>query len=149
MLVYRFMRENQGQYPIRELAGIFGVSCSAYYKGAKQQGVSLRREEEDGEWVRRIRELEEEEQYRYGSLRERDPLRRNYGKRVSRKKAARLMREPGLHAPGGGSAFPGPTRTPGYRWVRSCWTARFTPKRAGRNGFSRAWSCVLSGAGYT
>jgi hypothetical protein len=59
------MRENQGQYPIRELAGIFGVSCSAYYKRAKQQGVSLRREEEDAEWVRLIREIEEEEQH-YG-----------------------------------------------------------------------------------
>ena len=114
------MRENQGQYPIRELAGIFGVSCSAYYKRAKQQGVSLRREEEDAEWVRLIRELEEEEQYRYGSLRERDPLRRDYGKQVSGKKAARLMREPGLHAPGGGNASPGPTRTTGCRSARTC-----------------------------
>ena len=101
------MRENQGQYPIRELAGLFGVSCSAYYKGAKQQGVSLGREEE--------------EQYRYDSLREREPLRRDYGKRVSGKKAARLMREQGLNARRRRKRVPrGPTRTTDCRSARTC-----------------------------
>jgi transposase-like protein len=52
-MVYQFMRENQGQYTIREMAGIFGVSCSAYYKWAKQ-GLSSRL----------IREVVEQHQYR-------------------------------------------------------------------------------------
>jgi hypothetical protein len=34
-MAYRFMRENQGQYAIREMAGLFGVSSSAYYRWAK------------------------------------------------------------------------------------------------------------------
>jgi hypothetical protein len=65
-MVYRFMRENRGQYTIREMAGIFGVSCSAYYKWAKQ-GVSSRREEEDAEPVRLIWEIVEKHHYRYGT----------------------------------------------------------------------------------
>ena len=74
----------------------------------------MRREEEDAEWVRLIRELEEEEeQYRYGSLREKDPRRRDYGKRVSGKKAARLMREPGLHAPRRRKCIPRTNANPG------------------------------------
>jgi transposase InsO family protein len=98
-MVYRFMRENHGQYTVREMAGIFGVSCSAYYKWAKQQGVSSRREE-DAELVRLIREIVEQHHYRYGSPRVRETLMRDYGKLVSRKKVARLMREHGLHARG-------------------------------------------------
>jgi hypothetical protein len=83
-MVYRFMRENQGQYTVREMAGLFGVSCSAYYQWAKQ-GVSSRREQEDVELVRLIREIVEKHQCRYGSPRARETLRRDYGKRASRK----------------------------------------------------------------
>jgi ribosome-binding protein aMBF1 (putative translation factor) len=90
-MVCRFMRENQGQYTVREMAGLFGVSCSACYQWAKQQGVSSRREEEDAELARLIREIVEQHHYRYGSPRVRETLRRDYGKRVSRKKVARLI----------------------------------------------------------
>jgi predicted DNA-binding transcriptional regulator AlpA len=54
-MVYRFMQENQRRYTIREMAAVFGVSCSACYQWAKK-GVSSRREEEDAELVRLIRE---------------------------------------------------------------------------------------------
>jgi transposase len=37
-MAYRFMREHKNQYGIREMAAIFGVSRSAYYKWAKQGG---------------------------------------------------------------------------------------------------------------
>jgi hypothetical protein len=35
-MVYRFMRENRGRYTVREMAAVFGVSCSAYYQRAKK-----------------------------------------------------------------------------------------------------------------
>jgi predicted transcriptional regulator len=54
------MRENRGQYTVREMAGIFGVSSSASYQWAKQQGGSSRREEEDAELVRLMREIVEQ-----------------------------------------------------------------------------------------
>jgi hypothetical protein len=87
-MVYRFMQENQGRYTIREMAGVCGVSCSAYYKWAKKEAAASGREEEDAELVRLIREIVEQHHWRYGSPRVRETLRRDYGKRVSRKKVA-------------------------------------------------------------
>ena len=85
-MVYRFMKENQGQYTIQ-----WG-----------KQGTSSRREE-DAELVRLIREILEQHHDRYGCPRVREILRREHGKPVSRKKVAvaaslPLMREHGLHA---------------------------------------------------
>jgi transposase InsO family protein len=48
--------------------------------------------------VRLIRPVAGRHHRRYGSPRVREALRRDYGKRVSRKKAARLIRENGLNA---------------------------------------------------
>jgi transposase InsO family protein len=79
------------------MAGLFGVSCSAYYRWAKY-GVSERRDKIDAELVDLIRQIQERHHYRYGSPRVWETLRRDYGKRVSRKKVARLMRENGLNA---------------------------------------------------
>jgi transposase InsO family protein len=76
---------------------IFGVSCSAYYQWAKK-GVSGGRKKADAELVDLIRRRQEQHHYRYGSPRVRETLRRDYGRRVSRKKVARLMRENGLNA---------------------------------------------------
>jgi transposase InsO family protein len=98
-MVYQFMQEHKDQYSIREMAALFGVSSSAYYKWAKK-GNSSRPEEEDAELVRIIREIVEKHHYRYGSPRVKETLRRDYGKQVSRKKVARLMREHGLNTRG-------------------------------------------------
>jgi transposase len=35
-MVYRFMWEHKDQYHIREMARVFGVSSSAYYKWVKK-----------------------------------------------------------------------------------------------------------------
>jgi transposase len=96
-MAYRFMGENQGRYTVREMAALFGVSCSAYYRWAKY-GVSEKRREADAELVRLIRQIQERHHYRYGSPRVKEELRNSCGKRVSLKKAARLMRENGLNA---------------------------------------------------
>jgi transposase InsO family protein len=56
------------------------------------------KKEGDGELIDLIRRIQEQHHYRYGSPRVRETLRRDYGKQVSRKKVARLMREHGLNA---------------------------------------------------
>ena len=96
-MAYQFMKAHQNQYAITEMAGLFGVSRSAYYRWAKT-GVSKRREEADAELIRLIREIVLRHHRRYGSPRVRQELRTVYGKRVSLKKVARLMRENGLNA---------------------------------------------------
>jgi transposase InsO family protein len=98
-MVYRFMSEHREEYTIREMAGVLGVSSSAYYKWAKKE-ASGGRKEGDGELVDLIRRIQEQHHYRYGSPRVRETLRRDFGKQVSRKKVARLMRENGLNARG-------------------------------------------------
>jgi transposase len=46
MMVYQFMEEHQKQYSIREMAAIFGVSSSAYYKWAKREASTARNRRE-------------------------------------------------------------------------------------------------------
>jgi transposase InsO family protein len=91
------MREHRNEYAVRKTAGIFGVSCSAYYRRAKY-GVSGMRKEADAELADMIRRIRERHHCRYGSPRVREEPRRDYGKRVSRKKVAALMRKNGLNA---------------------------------------------------
>jgi transposase InsO family protein len=67
------------------------------YKWAKKEASGVRKEG-DEELVGLIGRIQERHHYRYGSPRVREALRRDYGKRVSRKKVARLMREHGLNA---------------------------------------------------
>ena len=95
-MVYQFMQANKKRYTIKEMAGLFGVSRGAYYKWAKT-GVS-RWQEADTALVGLIREIVLKHHRRYGSPRVRQELRNVYGKRVSLKKVARLMRENGLNA---------------------------------------------------
>ena len=96
-MAYQFMKANKGRYTIREMAKLFGVSISAYYRWARN-GVSQRRRTADEELIRLIREIQAKHHGRYGSPRIRRELRDTYGKRVSLKKVARLMRENGLNA---------------------------------------------------
>ena len=96
-MAYGFMKENQDHYTIKEMTELFGVSRSAYYKWLRN-GVSQRRKEADACLVRLIREIVARHHRRYGSPRVRVELRAVYGKWVSLKKVARLMRENGLNA---------------------------------------------------
>jgi transposase InsO family protein len=96
-MAYQFMKENMGQFSIREMAGLLGVRTGAYYKW-KRNGVSTKRALADAELIRLIREIQENHHYRYGIPRVRAELRKKYGKRVSLKKVARIMRENRLNA---------------------------------------------------
>nr|AGS52033.1 mobile element protein [uncultured bacterium contig00008] len=90
------MKANKGRYAIKEMAMLFGVSRSAYYKWTKN-GVSQRRKNNRAELVRLIREIVIKHHRRYGSPRVRLELRKA-GKHVSLKKVAQIMRENGLNA---------------------------------------------------
>jgi putative transposase len=96
-MAYQFMKANKGRYAVKEMAGLFGASRTAYYQWARN-GVSRWREAADAELIRLIREIVTKHRRRYGSPRVRRELRDAYGKRVSLKKVARLMRENGLNA---------------------------------------------------
>ena len=96
-MAYQFLKANQSRYTITEMAGLLGVSRSAYYKWAKR-GVSSRRKEADAELLRLIRQIVSKHHRRYGSPRVLKELRNVYGIRVSLKKVACLMRENGLNA---------------------------------------------------
>jgi transposase InsO family protein len=90
------MKTNQDVYTVKEMAGLFGVSRGAYYQWIRN-GLSPQGDATDTELARLIREIAERHHRRYGSPRVRRELRDVYGKRASRKKAARLMRENGLN----------------------------------------------------
>jgi transposase InsO family protein len=63
-----------------------------------KKGASEGRSKRDAELIDLIREIVERHHFRYGSLRVREELRSKYGKGVSLKKVARLMRENCLNA---------------------------------------------------
>jgi transposase InsO family protein len=96
-MAYQFIKANKDRYTVKEMTARLGVSRSAYYRWA-HLGASQRRKTEDTELIRLIREIVTTHQRRYGSPRVRRQLRDTYGKRVSLKKVARLMRENGLNA---------------------------------------------------
>jgi transposase InsO family protein len=96
-MAYQFMQANKDRYSVTEMAGLLGVSRSAYYQWARN-GVSQRQKAADAELVRLVREIMDRHHRRYGSPRVRRELRNGYGKRVRHKKVARLMRENGLSA---------------------------------------------------
>jgi transposase InsO family protein len=104
-MAYQFMNANHDRYTITEMAELFGVSRGAYYHWARN-GVPPQRDAADAELVRLIRQIVETHHRRYGSPRVRRELLKVYGKRVSRKKVARLMRENGLNARKGKKRIP-------------------------------------------
>ena len=104
-MAYEFMKANHKRYTIKEMAGLLGVSRSAYYQWVRN-GVSERRKIADAELVDLIREIVEKHNRRYGSPRVRKELWVKYGKNVSLKKVARLMRENNLNSRRKGKFIP-------------------------------------------
>jgi len=99
------MKENRGQYGITEMAGLFGISRSAYYKWLKS-GCPTGDKNPDRWLVDLIREIVDKHRRRYGILRVRKELWLKHGVSVSRKKVAKLMREHGLNARRRGKFIP-------------------------------------------
>ena len=100
-MIYQFMQANKNRYSIKEMAGVFGVSRSAYYKWEQKQKAVIEQPQQktaDEELLDLIKEIIARHLRRYGSPRVRKELQKVYGIRVSRKKVARLMRENALNA---------------------------------------------------
>jgi transposase InsO family protein len=145
-MVYRFMREHQNQYTVREMAALFGVSCGAYYQWAKY-GVSQRRKEADAELVDLIRQIQKKHHSRYGSPRVREELRNSYGKRVSVKKVARLMRENGLNAQKRRTFIRTTTSNHGLPVCENILSRQFHAEQAGRKWVSDI-TCLRTTGGW-
>jgi len=96
-MAYRFIQANRSRYTVKEMTKLLGISRSTYYQWARGRKPN-RRGQADAELIRLIREIVAKHHRRYGSPRVRQELRQVYGKRVSLKKVARLMRENNLNA---------------------------------------------------
>jgi transposase InsO family protein len=89
------MKDHKGRYGVTKMAGVFGVSRSGYY--AWEGWKPSRHEKRDGELRACIRQIFGKHLGRYGSPRVWEEL-KGTGRRVSRKRVERLMKETGLRA---------------------------------------------------
>jgi len=92
---FRVIEEHRGIHGVGKVARILGVSRGGYYawRGRPQS----ERDRVDGELVEEIRTIQERVEYRYGSPRVTEELKR-IGHRVGHNRVARLLREKGLGA---------------------------------------------------
>jgi len=129
------MKKSQGEYTVQEMSGVFGVSRSAYYKWATT-GVSERRQQADEELVSLIKQIVDKHHRRYGSPRVRQELRRVYGKRVSQKRVARLMRENKLNARRRGKYVPTTDSKHNHTVSENTLNREFQAKKGGKKWVS-------------
>ena len=92
---YAFIRDRVAEYPIEVMCAVLGVSRSGYYAWANRPENP--RAVEDRAVAAEIRAAHEGSRGRYGSPRVHAEL-RAHGRRVGRKRVARLMRGMGLSA---------------------------------------------------
>jgi transposase InsO family protein len=98
--------------------------------------VSKRREHADAAVVSFIREIQTGHGRRYGSLRVRETLVREYGKGVSRKEVAPLMRENGLNARRRRKVIPTTHSNHGRPVCEHSLNRRFHTEKGGTHGVS-------------
>jgi transposase InsO family protein len=89
------MKNHKGRYSVTKMAKAFGVSRSGYYAWEKRK--PSRHEKRDGDLKALIRQIFGKHHGRYGSPRMWEEL-KGMGRRVSRKRVERLMKEMGLRA---------------------------------------------------
>lgn len=94
MSAFRFIHVEKAHYPVTVMARVLDVSRSGYYRWATAS--SSERAQQDQQLAAEVREIHKEHKGRYGSPRIHRELRAR-GKRVGRKRVARLMGESGLH----------------------------------------------------
>ncbi|GLV53202.1 transposase [Dictyobacter sp. S3.2.2.5] len=94
---YQFIEQHKQEFPIIVMCQVLGVSESGFYAWRKRPDCQRKRE--DAHLRTQIRQLFTTHQGRYGSPRLHAEL-KGQGKRISRKRVARLMREAGLGAKG-------------------------------------------------
>lgn len=92
-MIYAFIRSCQGEHPVALLCRVLGVSRSGYY--AEAQRPESARQQADSALTELIRQAHTESRGTYGAPRVHAAL-RSKGRRCSRKRVARLMRQAGL-----------------------------------------------------
>ena len=90
---YAFIRNHVADYPVQVMCEVLGVSRSGYYAWAGRPESA--RAIEDRVVAAEIRTAHEASRGRYGSPRVHATL-RGHGRRVGRKRVARLMRGMGM-----------------------------------------------------
>lgn len=93
MNIFRFIDAEKAYLPVALLCRMLGVSRSGYYDWRSR--APSKRSREDATLTGKIREIYERSRCTYGSPRVHAEL-KSLGKRSSRKRVARLMREAGL-----------------------------------------------------
>lgn len=92
---FGFIERHQGQFSVRRMCQVLGVSSSGFYAWLKR--TVSQRERSNELLLRRIRDIFERSRQRYGSPRIHAEL-WDAGWRVSRKRVASLMRQHGIRA---------------------------------------------------
>lgn len=92
---YQFIKQHQQEFPIIVMCRVLGVSESGFYAWRKRP--ACQRQREDAQLTEEIRQEFYAHRGRYGSPRLHAEL-RDQGRRISRKRVARLMREAELYA---------------------------------------------------
>ena len=92
---FRFIRDHRASFPVRIMCRVLGVSPSGFYAWLRRPGG--RRAEADRTLTYEIDEIHAASRGTYGCPRVHAEL-RHRGRRVGRKRVARLMRASGLHA---------------------------------------------------
>jgi transposase InsO family protein len=92
---YRFMEQQRGTHRVERMAKVLGVSRSGYYAWLEREESP--RDQANRELVQKIKEIQREAKYRYGSPRVTKKLHRE-GISAGHNRVARLMREHRLQA---------------------------------------------------
>lgn len=94
---YRFIAQQRGQYPVRQMCAVLQVSVSGFYDWLKRKASP--RSQANVALSRRIRQVHEHSRQTDGSLRVHAEL-RACGEVVGKHRVARLMRQMGLQTKG-------------------------------------------------
>jgi len=91
--IFEFIEQNRNQFPIRMMCAFYGVSKSGYYRWTRR--VPSARDKEDAMLLKEIQRIHKDSGSTYGSPRIHAEL-QNEGRRMGRKRIARLMQIDGI-----------------------------------------------------
>jgi len=94
-MIYQFIEQNKHEFPVVVMCQVLGVSESGFY--AWRTRPPCRRRREDAQLLQEIRQAFVTHRGRYGSPRIHREL-KDQGRRIARKRVARLMREAQMSA---------------------------------------------------
>lgn len=94
-MIYQFIEQHKHEFPVVVMCQVLGVSESGFYAWRKRP--ACRRRQEDAQLTNEIRQVFVAHRGRYGSPRIQSEL-KDQGRRIARKRVARLMREADMSA---------------------------------------------------